>query len=140
MTTPNRPRARIHNNDAPLPSAETPTDTIVKALAKTAEVTDSTGRKISVRRLSPLDRMRLFAIAGKDLSTNTPWMGMAALAVSCVGIDGEQVAKPASKMQIEALVERLGDEGIEAIGAAYVEIFGVTVEDDENKELEKAKN
>lgn len=142
MTTeqPKPPRARVHTGSAqpaPAPTqpaapaeAETPSQTLVKASLQQVDVTDSRGRVLTVRRLGALDRMRLFAAAGAELSKNEQWIGLAALAASCVKIDGDQVPKPVSRLQIEALVERVDDEGFEAIAQAYSESFGVTAEDD----------
>lgn len=133
MSNQGKPRARVHGQDENAPGAfqpDTPSQTMVKGAAQTGEKVDSRGRCIIVRRLTSLDRMRLFAAAGPELSKNENWIGLAALAASCVGIDGEQVPKPASRMQIEALVDRLDDDGMEAIAAVYQETFGVTATED----------
>lgn len=116
---------------------QTPSQAIVSAANKTATVTDSRGRVLAVKKISPLDRMRLFKVAGSELSSNTQWMGMAALASSVTSIDGELVAKPGKISEIEALVSLLDDDGLEAVGKAYVEMFGVVVEDEVKDE---AKN
>ncbi len=135
MSEPKASRARVHDQGgtpaaAMTAPAETPTQTMIKATAKVGETTDELGRRIVARRLTPLDRMRLFQAAGNDLAKNEQWIGLAALAASCIELAGDQVAKPVSKAQIEALVERLGDEGLSAIAEIYQETFGVTVEDD----------
>ena len=78
-------------------------------------VTDSRGRKITVRRLNALDRLRLFKAAGPTLSQNQAWLGVAALAVSVTGVDGVPFPVPTNEHQIEAAVGRLGDEGIAAV-------------------------
>ena len=49
------------------------------------------------------------------LSQNEPWLSMAGLALSVLEIDGVPVPQPTTESQIENLVERLGDEGLEAI-------------------------
>lgn len=132
-------RARVHTGEAaptPVP-AETPSQTIVNSATTMGEIVDAQGRRLAVRRLSALDRMRLFAAAGGELSGNQQWIGLAAIAASCVGIDGDQVPKPVSRLQVEALVERLGDDGLNAIAEVYQKTFGVGVEEDV---VDKAKN
>src|ERR1035437_4330455 len=127
-----KPRVRIHT-EAPssLPLGDTPTQTVVKAAALTGDAVDERGRRITVKRLTAIDRMRLFSAAGSELSKNDQWIGLAALAASCIAIDGDQVPKPVSRLQIEALVDRLGDEGIAAVGEGYQKTFGVGAEEGE---------
>jgi hypothetical protein len=80
--------------------------------------TDRRGRVLSLRRLTVLDRLRLFKAAGPALAENHPWFGMAVLASSVAAIDGIPVPMPTSEAQIEAAVSRLGDEGLEAVASA----------------------
>jgi hypothetical protein len=96
----------------------TPSETIIAAAAAAPVVTDADGRRIALRRLSALDKLRLFKAAGPVLAQNQPWLGMAVLACSVVAIDDVPVPSPATEHQIEAMVARLGDNGIDAIAAA----------------------
>jgi hypothetical protein len=98
--------------------AETPSARLVAAAGAACEVTDARGRRLSLRRLTALDKLRLFKAAGPVLAQNQPWLGMAVLACSVWAIDDVPVPAPASEAHIEALVNRLGDDGIAAIGAA----------------------
>jgi hypothetical protein len=86
-----------------------------------ASVTDAQGRVLRLRRLTALDKLRLFKAAGPVLAQNQSWLGLAALAFSVAAIDDVPVPVPASEAQIEALVARLGDAGIAAAGAAMAE-------------------
>ena len=81
-------------------------------------VTDDDGRRLYLRRLTALDRLRLFKAAGPMLSQNDRWLGMAMLAVSVSAIDDIPIPLPGTEHQIEALVNRLGDVGITAVAAA----------------------
>jgi hypothetical protein len=82
------------------------------------EVTDSLGRRLSLRRLSLLERLRLFEAAGAELARNDRWLGLAALAASVSAIDGVPLPFPASKAAVEAAVQRLDEPGIAAVAAA----------------------
>lgn len=96
----------------------TPTETVLAGTGELPEVSDAGGRRITLRRLSALDKLRLFKAAGPVLAQNQPWLGMAVLACSVTAIDGVPVPAPVTEPQIEAMVARLGDPGIEAIAAA----------------------
>lgn len=91
-------------------------------------ITDRLGRVLSLRRLTVLDRLRLFKAAGPVLSENHPWFGMAVLAASVAAIDGVPIPLPANELQIEAAVSRLGDEGLEIVADA--------LDDDNGQQLE----
>ncbi|MBN8904443.1 MAG: hypothetical protein BGO51_02115 [Rhodospirillales bacterium 69-11] len=83
-----------------------------------AVIADGQGRTLSLRRLTVLDRLRLFKAAGPVLAENAPWFGMAVLAASVEAIDGVPVPLPSSEAQIEAAVVRLGEEGLSAVAEA----------------------
>jgi hypothetical protein len=76
---------------------------------------DSLGRVLTIRKLTVLDRLRLFKAAGPALAENHPWFGMAILASCATAIDEIPVPKPTTEAQIEAIVARLGEEGLAAI-------------------------
>jgi hypothetical protein len=101
--------------------SSTPSARIIASAQAAPCVTDAQGRRLQLRRLTALDKLRLFKAAGPALSQNTSWLGMAVLAASVAAIDDVPVPAPASEQQIEALVGRLGDAGIAAIGATLVE-------------------
>jgi len=98
-----------------MPPQDTPSSRLIAAAQAAPEVTDSQGRRIALRRLTALDKLRLFKAAGPGLSQNQPWLGMAVLAASVAAIDDIPVPPPGTEAQIEALVARLGDPGLAAI-------------------------
>jgi hypothetical protein len=96
----------------------TPTASILAAAAAQKIITDSDGRRLAVRRLTALDKLRLFKAAGPDLARNDVWLGMAMLACSVTAIDDVPLPMPLSENLIEAAVQRLGDAGITAVADA----------------------
>jgi hypothetical protein len=114
----------------------TPSGTILAAAAATETVVDGDGRRLTIRRLSALDRLRLFKAAGPLLAQNHPWLGMAYIAFAVAAIDDVPVPPPANEMQIEAMVGRLGDAGI----AAVAQILQQTSEPSAAGLLENAGN
>lgn len=95
-----------------------PSESIISSAAATQTVTDAGGRRLALRRMTVLDKLRLFKAAGPVLAQNGPWLGVALLACSVTAIDDIPVPMPATEPQIEALVARLGDAGIAAAAAA----------------------
>lgn len=98
----------------------TPSASILESTTEVETVVDRSGRKIALRHLTALDKLRLFKAAGPDLARNEAWLGMAMLASSVVGIDDVPIPPPTSEPQIEAMVARLGEDGIEAAANALL--------------------
>ena len=113
-------KVTVHTGEsvAKAPAADTPSQAIVKAAAMPQAVTDAQGRTLGVKKLGPLDRMKMFEMVGPENAKNEPYLGYAILALHVTGIDGEPVGRPANRLQLEALVQRLGDDGLDAVGAA----------------------
>jgi hypothetical protein len=99
----------------------TPSASIIASAGLTQTVTDSDARRLTIRRLSALDRLRLFKAGGPLLAQNQPWLGMALIASSVVAIDDVPVPPPINEVQIEAMIGRLGDAGVAAIVQALQE-------------------
>jgi hypothetical protein len=73
---------------------------------------------LTLRRMTSLDKLRLFKAAGSTLAHNQPWLGMAMLACSVAEVDNVPVPTPTNEQQIESMVARLGDLGIAAVAEA----------------------
>jgi hypothetical protein len=93
----------------------TPSQAIINEASRSFTTMDSKGRRLTLRRLTALDTLRLFKAAGPVLAQNEPWLSMAGLAFSILEIDGVPVPAPVTEAQIEGLIDRLGDEGLAAI-------------------------
>ncbi len=96
----------------------TPSATIISSTTSAHTVTDRLGRRLTLRRMTSLDKLRLFKAAGSVLAQNQPWLGMAILACSVAEIDNVPVPPPTNEQQIESMVARLGDHGIAAVAEA----------------------
>ncbi|HXT78031.1 MAG TPA: hypothetical protein VN702_00585 [Acetobacteraceae bacterium] len=95
-----------------------PSEQIIAVASEARTITDANGRSLSIRKLRALDTLRLFKAAGPVLAENEPWMSMASLAMSVTEIEGVPVPSPSSERQIEGIIERLGDAGVNAIADA----------------------
>jgi hypothetical protein len=111
--------------------AETPSQAIVKAANQPHTRTDASGRTIGIRKMQALDRLKMFEVVGPDNAKNEPYLGYAALAFHVASIDGDPVNRPSNKLQLEALIQRLGDDGMNAVGEAVQEMFLPKEEDAE---------
>src|ERR1700733_5701165 len=97
----------------------TPTNSILARATEQRTVDDRLGRRLVVRRLTALDTLLLFKAAGAVPAQNQPWLSVASLAFSITAVDGVPVPIPTSEAQIEAIVARLGDEGLTAVADAF---------------------
>jgi hypothetical protein len=81
-------------------------------------IEDARGRKLTLRALTMLDRLRLFKALGSQLSMNDAYLGVASLAASVTAVDGVPLLFPTGEAAVENAVERLGEDGIEAVALA----------------------
>lgn len=95
-----------------------PSARLVAAAEAAPTATDALGRRLALRRLTALDKLRLFKAAGPALAHNQPWLGMAVLAASVTAIDDVPMPAPGTEAQVEAMVARLGDAGLAAVAEA----------------------
>lgn len=84
--------------------------------------TDSEGRQIGVRQLSPVALFRLTITLGADVANNSAALNQAMMACSVVELDGEPLPRPATIMQIEARMDLLGFHGYEAARNALAKL------------------
>jgi hypothetical protein len=94
-----------------------------------ATARSSDGRTVTIRKLLPIHKLRLFAIAG-ELAQNESWMSLAAIAFAVTHIDNEPITVN-SRREIEFTLERLGEPGVEAAAMAYIALMpaGESAED-----------
>ena len=105
-------------SDAPSNAHATPSARILVEAAQTFMVTDATGRQLTVKRATALDKLRLFKAVGPLLAGNAPYFAMAMLASSVLDIDGVPVPLAASEAAIETAIAQIGNAGLTAIGEA----------------------
>ena len=119
-------------------AVKTPSESIVDSANQSMVTTDARGRSIAFKKLSALERMRLFEIIGGANSENRMYLGHAALAACVTAIDGVEAGFPGTKLQLEHMIGRLDDDGLNAIAEAYSKQFGV--KSGESGDPEKIKN
>lgn len=102
-----------------------PSQQVVAAGLPQHAVTDRRGRNLVIRRPSALQKFMLMDALGSS-SDNKMLFMHAVLAASVIEIDGEPVSFPKSKMQVQALIQRLDDDGIDAAA----DVFAKAAEDE----------
>lgn len=98
----------------------TPSTRLLQEANLVHTATDALGRVLSFRRPTALDTLRLLKAAGGDLSQNDAWLSMAGIAFAVTSIDGVPVPQPSNVVQIENIIEKLGNDGITAIASALM--------------------
>ncbi|HEY8005699.1 MAG TPA: hypothetical protein VIE66_02580 [Methylocella sp.] len=107
-------------------------DDIKRKYEKTETVSDSYGRIIIVRRLSPSQQITIREWAD---STEDTVIGMLSFAASVVSIDGLAFGFPKDRKELNTTVDALDDAGLQAIGEAYTRFA-----EQEKASLDAAKN
>lgn len=117
---------------------KTPTEQLVAA-QNTFEVKDTRGRAITLKKPGVLAQFRLVEALG-DSAQNTVYMGMTFPLLYVSAIDGSPLNPLTNKLQVEALIQRLDEEGIAAVVEGVAEHFGKKTEADNTAEKELLKN
>lgn len=102
---------------------KTPSEDLVARALSEVTVTDARGRVIKLKKPGVLAQYRLVEALG-ETAKNQVYTAMVLPIIYVAEIDGEAVFQPTSKREIEALIQRLEEEGIEAVSAAVMDNFG----------------
>lgn len=128
---------KVKNPGEQLDAVSAPSAQIIKAAANEVSVTDSAGRKITLRNPGPLAQFRLIEAAG-DSASNRVYMSMVLPLAYVTTIDGAPVPAICTKAQLEALIQRLDNHGLEAVVTGMSEHFSSQSNPEQVKE--KLKN
>lgn len=101
---------------------ETPTEQVVKGALSETIVTDRQGRHITLRKPGVLAQYRIVEVLGAS-AKNEVYMGMVLPLLYVAAIDEHAVGQPASKGEVEALIQRLDEAGIEAVVKGVTDHF-----------------
>jgi len=112
-------------------AAMAPSSQVVAHAASEVQVTDARGRTITMRKPNPITRLRFIEAMGES-STNRLWVSNVWALMFVAAIDGSPVPAPSNKNQIEALYQRLDDDGIVSVSEAFEQHFTEKTEVDED--------
>jgi len=102
-----------------------PSDQIVQQANAEVTVSDERGRVIKLKKPGVLAQFRLIEALG-ETAKNEVYMGMVLPLIFVTSIDDDPVYQPASKREVEALIQRLDEDGIAAVLQGVQENFGKT--------------
>jgi hypothetical protein len=93
---------------------KTPTEQILQKAQEEFVVTDSKGRRITLKKPGVLAQYRLIEALGGSASNET-LVAMTMPIIYVAAIDGDPVYMPAKRSDVDATITILGDEGLEAV-------------------------
>jgi hypothetical protein len=117
-------------------AASTPSEQIIQGVTDEFAVEDSNGRQITLKKPGILAQYRLIEMMGES-AKNQVYMAMVLPILYVTAIDGAPVPPPAKKSQVEALISRLDDAGVDAVMTAINERFGAANPDEDKEALKK---
>jgi hypothetical protein len=94
-----------------------------KVINGVVSITLKDSRQVGIRRMGPMDQMRMCSIIGAENSRNEVYRSIAVPAYCTASIDGEPVPRPHTVLALEATAERLGDVALLQIMLAVAEYF-----------------
>ncbi|MBV8656622.1 MAG: hypothetical protein JO142_02245 [Burkholderiales bacterium] len=103
---------------------QTPSTEAVAAANRTVKVTDSRNREISLKKPGVLAQYRLVDLVGPDTAKNDVYMAMIMPVLFVTAIDADAITFPKSRLNLDALIEELGEEGLAAIADAIAAEWG----------------
>jgi hypothetical protein len=116
---------------------ETPSADVVAKQNQSFVVTDAKGRAITLKKPGVLSQFRLIEALG-DTAKNQVYTSMVLPIIFVTDIDGDPIPQPQSKREIEALIQRLDDEGIEAVSNGVMANFGASTVDADKEALKNS--
>ncbi|RKR46316.1 hypothetical protein [Paraburkholderia sp. BL17N1] len=117
---------KVHPQAPMAPSAQ-----VVTQAASEVLVSDARGRTITMRKPNPITKLRFIDAMGES-STNRLWVSNIWALMFVTAVDGNPVPTPTNKNQIEALYQRLDDDGIVAVSEAFEQHFTEKTDVDED--------
>ncbi len=102
---------------------ETPTEQVLAEAASTVSIRDAQGRVIVLKKPGILAQYRIIEVAGES-SKNEVYMRMVLPLIYVTELDGIPISQPANKLQLESLIQRLDESGVEAVMKGVGENFG----------------
>lgn len=91
-----------------------PSEQLVSKAQASVDVTDARGRVITLRKPGALAQYRLVEALGTSAENNV-YVSMVLPMIYVAAIEGDAIPPFPSKLQIEALIQRLDEEGIAAV-------------------------
>ena len=115
---------------------ETPSAQVIAPTQAEYSVTDAQGRTIKLKKPAVLAQYRLVEALGASAS-NSAYMNMVLPLIYVVAIDEDVVYPAMKKSEVEALIQRLDEDGIQAVMEGVQEYFGKADPEADKQALKK---
>lgn len=113
-----------------------PSDEVIQQAVATMTVADKRGRTFTLKKPGVLAQYRLIEMLG-DTASNQTFVNMVLPLLFVEAIDGEPVHRITKRSELDALIQRLDEDGIEAVMTGVADNFG---KPDPEADREKLKN
>lgn len=114
-----------------------PSEEIIQAAHAEITVLDARHRAIRLKKPGVLAQYRLIELLGES-AKNEVYMGMVLPLIFVTAINDAPVYLPTSKIQVEALIQQLDEEGIAAVMQGVQDHFGKTDPEGDKAALKKS--
>ena len=115
---------------------ETPAQQVIAKATAEVSVKDVHARVIKLKKPGILAQFRIVEVAG-DSASNRVYMNMVLPLIYVTELGGEPVTQPANKLQLEALIQRLDEYGVDAVMTGVREHFGQQEPEKDKAEIKK---
>lgn len=115
---------------------ETPSQQVLAKSQAEFTAKDSTGRVFTIRKPAFLAQFRLVETAGESAESDR-YMSMISPLIYIVAIDNDPVLAPTTKLELEALIQRVGDHGYETVMECLAKNFSKKNPEEEKAALKK---
>jgi hypothetical protein len=115
---------------------ESPTQQVLAKANEETSITDARGRVIKLKKPGVLAQYRLIEALG-DAAKNQVYTSMVLPLIYVTEIDGLAVYQPKTKMEIEALIQLLDEDGVDSVSQHVVATFGNSSPDADKAALKK---
>jgi len=105
----------------------TSTDKKTQPVVEKEKITDSLGRVLTLRKLTFLMQSRIIYGLSEEEARKSTWLQTCVFpAASVEAIDDDLYGIPQNKVQAEAMLQILGDEGVEALMQHFADKIAVS--------------
>lgn len=94
---------------------ETPSTQMIKSASAEVVVTDARGRAITLKKPGVLAQFRMIEMLGAAAAANQVFVNMVLPVTFVTAIDGDPVSRCSTRGELDALIQRLDEEGIQAV-------------------------
>lgn len=114
-------------------AVEAPTKQVTRDANFSMDVETSDGRKITLRKPGVLAQFKMIEMLGGAAAANQVFVNMVLPVTFVVAIDGDPVSRVTTRKELDALIQRLDEPGIEAVMEAVPANFGKQQDPEEAK-------